>query len=139
VIAAESSPEVKSAVAKGANVITVDGADGKPNVSLGWWWMGDQVGTAIKAHPAFGDFPCEDVMTPLWFRLIKDKGMKLPAAGVKPNDMIIVGEGGTACFVYLVERKEGSSRILSCNGLDILSGTPEGKSLLLNFIRYLKN
>jgi hypothetical protein len=78
-------------------------------------------------------------MTPLWFRLIKDKGMKLPAAGVDPKDMIIVGEGGTACFVYLAERKEGSSRILSCNGLDILSGTPEGNSLLLNFIRYLKN
>lgn len=139
VIAAEGSPEVKSSVAKGANVITVDGADGKPNVSLGWWWMGDQVGTAIKAHPVFGDFPCEDVMTPLWFRLIKDKGMKLPAPGMEANDMIIVGEGGTACFVYLAERREGSSHILSCNGLDILSGLPEGNSLLLNFIRYLKS
>lgn len=138
VIAASGSDEAKAALAKGENLITVDGADGRPNVSLGWWWMGDQVGTAIKAHPAFGDFPREDVMTPLWFRLVKDKGLKLPVPGIDPNEMIMVGEGGTACFVYLAERRIGSSHVLACNGLDLVSDTPEGKSLLLNFVYYLK-
>ena len=77
-------------------------------------------------------------MTPLWFRLVKDKGMKLPVPGIDPNEMIMVGEGGTACFVYLAERRIGSSHVLACNGLDLVSDTPEGKSLLLNFVHYLK-
>ena len=138
VIAASGSDAAKSALDKGLNLITIDGADGKPNVSLGWWWMGNQVGTAIKAHPAFGDFPVEDVVSPLLFRVVKDTGLKLPAPGVDPKDMIIVGEGGSDCFVYLSEQNAGSSRVLSCNGLDIASDTTEGNALLLNFIRYLK-
>ena len=138
VIAASGSDAAKSALDKGLNLITIDGADGKPNVSLGWWWMGDQVGTAIKAHPAFGDFPVEDVMSPLWFRIVKDTGLKLPAPGVDPKDMIIVGEGGSDCFVYLSEQTAGSSRVLSCNGLDLASDTTEGNALLFNFIRYLR-
>ena len=136
VVAASGSDAAKSALAEGKSLITIDGADGRPNVSLGWWWMGNQVGTAIKAHPAFGDFPTEDVMTPLWFRLVKDKGLKLPAPGIDPKEMIVVGEGGTDCFVYLHERRMGSSRMLACNGLDLLSDTAEGNSLLLNLVRH---
>ena len=132
-----SSAEAKAALAAGKPLVSIDGADGKPNVSLGWWWMGDQVGTAIKGHPAFGDFPTEDVMTPLWFRLVRDKGLKLPAEGVAPKDMIVVGEGGTACFLYLAEQRVGRSHVLSCHGLDLVSETPEGNSLLRNFVRYL--
>ena len=137
VVAESGSPEAKAAIAAGKPLVAIDGADGKPNVSLGWWWMGDQVGTAIKEHPAFGDFPGEDVMTPLWFRLVKDKGLKLPADGIAAKDMIVVGEGGTACFVYLAEQRVGSSRVLSCHGLDLVTETPEGNSLLRNFVRYL--
>ena len=137
VVAASGSAEAKAALAAGKPLVSIDGADGKPNVSLGWWWMGDQVGTAIKEHPAFGDFPTEDVMTPLWFRLVKDKGLNLPAEGVAPKDMIVVGEGGTACFLYLAEQRVGRSHVLSCHGLDLVSETPEGNSLLRNFVRYL--
>ena len=89
-------------------------------------------------NSVFGDFPHEDVMTPtLWSRLIKDAGLALPAAGVGTKDLIMVGEGGTACFSYLAERTVGTSRIVSCNGIDLLSDTPEGNSLLLNIVRYL--
>ena len=136
-IAKKDSPEAKAALAKGGNLITVDGADGRPNISLGWWWMGRQVGTAIREHPALGDFPSEGAMTPLWFRLIKDKGLALPAKGIDPQDMIIVGEGGEACFVYLAERRIGNSRVLECHGLDLVSDIPEGNALLSRLVDYL--
>ena len=138
-VAAKDSPEAKAALAKGENLITVDGADGKPNIRLGWWWMGSQVGTAIREHPAFGDFPCEGAMTPLWFRLVKDTGLALPAKGIAPQDMIIVGEGGEACFVYMAERRIGNSRVLECHGLDLDSDIPEGNALLARLVDYLKS
>lgn len=139
VIAKGGSAVAKTAQEEGRNLISVNGTDGKPNVSLGWWWMGTQVGTAIKPHPVLGDFPYESVMTPLWFRLIKDKGLQLPASGITPDEMIIVGEGETTCFLYLAERVRGTSRVLECHGIDLMSGTPEGNSLLLNLVRHLRN
>ena len=39
-IASSGSPEAKAALAAGRPLITVDGTGGKPNVKLGWWWMG---------------------------------------------------------------------------------------------------
>ena len=87
VVAAGGSAEAKAARAAGKLLVAIDGADGKPNVSLGWWWMGDQV--------------------------------------------------GTACFLYLAAQRVGRSHVLSCHGLDLVSETPEGNSLLRNFVRYL--
>jgi len=136
-IAPKDSPEAKDALARGAKLITVDGADGRPNISLGWWWMGSQVGTAIREHPALGDFPHDGVMTPLWFRLIKDTGLPLPAMGVGAEDLIVVGEGGSACYAYLTERRIGNSKILECHGLDLLSDLPEGNALLAALVGYL--
>ena len=137
VIARKDSAEAKAALAAGKNLITVDGESENPNVSLGWWWMGDQVGTAIKAHPALGDFPHEGALTPLMFRLVKKGGLVLPAADLKAEDLIIAGEGGNACFAYLAERQSGKSRILECHGLDLVSDTPEGAFLLDAFVKYL--
>ena len=139
VIAAKGSAETQAALARGDNLITVDGTSGRPNVSLGWWGMGQQVGTAIRTHPALGDFPQEGVLSPLWFRLVKDTGRQLRPLEIEPKDLIIVGEGGAACFVYLHELKSGRSRVLECNGLDLLSETPEGNALLGNLVDYLAN
>ena len=55
--------------------------------------MGNQVGTAFADHPAFGDFPKTESISPLWFRIIK-KGMALP---INPKlgkvEYLSVGEG----------------------------------------------
>ena len=128
-IASSGSPEAKAALAAGRPLITVDGAGGKPNVKLGWWWMGSQVGTAIRDHRALGSFPHEGVLTPLMFRILK-QGRELPAPGIDSDDMIIVGEGGEKCYLYLAERQIGDSRVFECHGLDLLSGLPEANWLL---------
>ena len=48
---------VATAISNGKRVLLVGDADGPPNVSLGWWLIGDQTGTAFAKHPAFGNFP----------------------------------------------------------------------------------
>lgn len=53
--------------------------------------------------------------------------------------MIIVGEGGEHCYLYLAERRLGRSRVLECHGLDLLSGTIEATALLDTFVNYLCN
>jgi len=137
VIAASDSDAARDAVKRGVPLLTVDGADGAPNNRLGWWWMGKQVGTAIKAHPALGDFPHDGALSPLWFRLLRDKGLSLSTSGAAEGDLIVVGEGGQDCFRYLAERKEGKSRVLAANGLALLSDRPEANALLSALVNYL--
>ena len=78
VVAAYGSPLAAEALARGQRVITLAGVNGKPNVSLGWWWMGRQVGTALANHPALASLPHEGVLSPLLFRLVLDSGKPLP-------------------------------------------------------------
>ena len=68
-------------------------AKGVPNVKLGWWWMGDQVGTALLRHPVFGDLPHDGHLSPLLFRIVGN-GKPLDGAGYKEEDLLMVGEGG---------------------------------------------
>jgi len=135
VIAPFGSPLAKAAASRGQKTIQLDGFDGQPNVRLGWWWMGSQVGTAFRDHPVFGKLPHADVMDELFFRLVKP-GRKLPVEGIELEDMYAVGEGGTACYLYLGERK--ADKALLAFGLDVLTDTPEGTVLLDGMIDYLK-
>ena len=137
VVAEAGSDAAKAAIGRGDNLISIAGAGGKENVRLGWWNMGTQVGTAIKEHPALAGIPHDGTMSPLFFRLVKDTGLPLPAEGISPDEMIIVGEGGEKCFCYLAERKEGESRLLECHGLDLVSDTPEGNAVLRSFVDHL--
>ncbi len=135
VIARSGSKAAREAEARGQRLLTIDGESGGSNVKLGWWWMGDQVGMAVRPHPALGDFPHDGVLDELWFRLVK-RGRELPVAGIAEGDMIAVGEGGSRCFLYLAERR-GKAKGLVCHGLDILSDTPEGTALLDGFLDWL--
>lgn len=128
-VAPKDSPESMAALSKGGRLLTVDGVKGAANVRLGWWWMGNQVGMAVNPHPALGDFPHECALTPLLFRLVKN-GLPLKESDVKADEMIIVGEGGKNCYLYLAERRIGSSTVIECHGLDLLSGLPEANALL---------
>lgn len=77
-ISQAGAPEAGLALAAGKRVILINGAASKPNVILGWWSMGNQVGTAFAKHPAFGDFPHDGTLSPLSFRILK-QGKPLPS------------------------------------------------------------
>jgi len=132
VIAPYGSKTAADALARGQRVLTISGGDGKPNVSLGWWSMGNQVGTALaKDCPALAGLPHEGVMTPLLFRIVKEGAHSLSSKDLKVATPFIVGEGRKDCYLYLGEVKcGGKARQIASFGLDLLSGTPEGTSIL---------
>lgn len=137
-IARGGEPEIAQALEAGKRVLVVSTTDGAPNVELGWWTMGSQVGTALARHPALGDLPHEGSLSPLLFRIMK-QGRKLPFEGVKADSMFIVGEGREHYYLYLGEGLCGKGRVLLSYGLDVVSGTPEGTSLLDGMIRYAQS
>jgi hypothetical protein len=137
-IAQAGAPEVETALAAGKRVLLIGSAAGQPNVSLGWWSMGNQVGTALAQHPALGAFPHDGYLSPLLFRILK-LGRKLPMAGMQPDEMMVVGEGRDDYFLYAGETRSGNGRVLLAFGLDLLSGTPEGTCLLDGMIRYAQS
>lgn len=137
-IAQPGAPEVEAALAAGKRVLLIGSAAGQPNVSLGWWSMGNQVGTALAQHPALGAFPHDGYLSPLLFRILK-LGRKLPLAGMQPDEMLVVGEGRDDYFLYAGEARSGNGRVLMTFGLDLLSDTPEGTCLLDGMIRYAQS
>ena len=136
VVAAYGSQMAADALARGQRVVTLEGTNGKPNVSLGWWWMGRQVGTAIADHPALAALPHEGCLTPLFFRLVLDTGKNLPYAGLSQDDMLMVGEGGDTCYLYLAQGNVGSGKALMAFGLNVLADTPEAAALLDGLVDY---
>ena len=139
VVAAYGSPLAAEALARGQRVITLAGTNGKPNVSLGWWWMGRQVGTALAKHPALAALPHEGVLSPLLFRLVLDSGRPLPYAGVAQDDMLIVGEGGSLCYLYLAQGNVGPGKAVMSFGLNLLADTPEAAAFLDGLIDYAES
>jgi hypothetical protein len=138
VISKIGSPDVSAAIDAGKRVILVNDIDGKPNISLGWWSMGNQIGTAFAKHTALGEFPHDGYLSPLAFRIVK-QGKPLPIAGVQSGDMHIVGEGAENYFLYMGEGRVGKSPVLLTFGLDVLSGTPEASCLLDGMIQYVRS
>lgn len=124
------TPSVPSAEA-GQRTLFVSQTDGKPNVRLGWWWIGDQVGTAFADHPALAGLPHDGSLSPLFFRLLK-RGRPLPFAPVPTEKLIAVGEGRNGYFCYL----GGDREALYAFGLDVLSGHPEAAALLDGLVDY---
>ena len=133
VVAPCGSQAAQAALSRGQHVLTISGGDGKPNVSLGWWSMGNQVGTALsRTSKMLANLPHEGVMTPLMFRIVKEGAHPLSAQDLEIAEPVIVGEGKKDCYLYLGEVKCATSgaRHIAAFGLDILSGTPEGTALL---------
>ena len=105
------------------------------DISLGWWSMGAQVGTALKEHPTLALLPHEGFLSPLLFGTI-GRGRKLPFAGADAKTLIIVGEGGDACYAYMAETEK--RRQIATWGLDLVSGRPEATAILDGIIAYLR-
>ena len=130
VIAAEGSDEAREAEEDGKDLIVHSNQDGPGNITLGWWYFGSQMGVVLNDHPALKYLPHDGLISPLLFRILKE-GRKLPVSGIAQKDLIVAGEGGSACYLYLAERRgSGGGRVFVVSGLDILSGYPEGNAIL---------
>ena len=140
VIAPYGAKTAADALARGQNVLTVSGWDGKPNVSLGWWSMGSQVGMALaKDAPALAGLPHEGALTPLLFRVVKEGAYGLSRKELKVATPIVVGEGKKDCYLYLGEVKSAKGRHMAAFGLDLFSVHPESAALLDGIVDVLRS
>jgi beta-galactosidase len=140
VIGSWNHPDLDEADRNGKRGIVIGPAKGEPNIKLGWWTLGNQIGTTFAQHPVFGDFPHDGKLSPLWFRLIK-KGLPLPAdPKLGKLQHFTVGEGQQQYFTYLC-RKSGpkGQEILMTHGVDLMADTPEGIWLLDQLIDYVRS
>ena len=119
----------------------------QPGVHLGWWQVSNQTGTAIAAHPAFGDFPHDGSLDQGWFRLV-DRAEKLdPGHKFRNVEPLMIGIGretgynyGTLGYplgfnLHVFQAQVGGGKLLA-SGLKLSSENPEAVYLLDQFIRY---
>ena len=129
---------LEKALAQKRRILAVGTAEGDPNVALGWWWLGEQLGTGFDArHEAFGDFPLSETLDGLWFRIFKlGRDLKTPSrfATLSP---LAVGETVDSYRVSAAAGRIDGANVLATFGLDLTADLPEAKSLLANFVRYL--
>ena len=138
-IARPDDPAVEDARREGRSLFLIGEASPEPDVSLGWWTLGTQVGTAFAASPAWGDFPLDPWMNQLWFRLIRKEAYDLRQGPPLPDFVpLAVGEGKESYYLYLGESFEGGRRTLASYALDLLQETPEAVSLLDSLLDYLQ-
>ena len=137
IVAPFDSALEKAALAAGKKVVSLANQTGARDIFLGWWWMGRQMGGTISAHSSLRRVPHEGFLSPLFFRIGKT-GLKLPIDGIGKDDLIMVGEGAEACFLYLAKSggANGSVRFVVA-GLDVLSDTPEGDALIQGIVEDL--
>ena len=130
VVAAYGSDEAKKALADGKNLVEIANADTPANIILGWWWIGKQCGVVVNENPILKYLPYERFLTPLWMRTMRE-GLKLPVAGFAEDDLIVYGEGGDACYLYLAAKRlpNGKSHVLVA-GLDVNAALPEVNAFL---------
>ena len=137
VVADYGSKEADAARRAGKNLLVVGNRSDKANFTMGWWWLGKQVGTAVKPHACLGDFPYEPFLSPLLFRHIKE-GERLPVVGYTEEDYVIVGEGLKDAYLYLAAKvRADGGREIYISGLEISGATPESASLRANLMRWL--
>ena len=123
----------------GQSAILLDPPGGAPNVSLGWWWLGDQTGTAMKTCPAFSDFPHSGTLDPLWFRILKKGDPLVDGSPWFGAEHFVVGEGVRHYFAHLGQLKADKGKLLFVRGIDLLSDYPEGVWLLDQLVRYARS
>ncbi len=107
----------------------------RPGVRLGWWTVGGQAGTAVANHAAFGDFPHDGWLSPVFFGLM-DRAVRNSRifAGAEP---LMLGSGRDGYVLDLFQANAGKGRLLA-SGLDLLSGRPEADALLRSLIAYAR-
>ena len=129
-IVAYGSKEMDEALAAGRKVVALANQTGAPDIFVGWWWMGEQMGAALCEHPSLRHLPHGGMFSPLFFRIGKT-GLELPVEGVAEKDLIMVGEGAETCRLYLSKTVKPNGAVLFIvAGLDVTTNTPEGNAIL---------
>ncbi|MDO5566735.1 MAG: hypothetical protein Q4G59_08765, partial [Planctomycetia bacterium] len=159
VIASMNDDVLRQAIDQGRKILVLSPASPRANVSLGWWGIGTQVGTAFADHPVFGSFPKSAAMDQLWFKLIragapdlrqeeqkinKEKQQALPARLTVADIVhrlqpLAVGEGRDSYYLYLGQGKLGSASVVATFAIDLLQDRPEALGLLDSLVDYIKS
>ena len=130
VIAPTNDPAVAVARAAGKRLVTISGTEGPVSVTLGWWWLGDQMGAVLEQAPELRYLPHDGVLSPLLFRIMK-KGEEL-RAGSTP---LVYGEGGEACYSYLRRTTHPSGCVeYAVTGMDLLADFAESDAILRGLV-----
>ena len=110
----------------------------QPSLRFGWWTPNNQRGTALANSPAFGDFPSEEGLPSFAiFRVFRDAvALKGKLADHVDPLMITLGLDGYSVSVF--EARVGPGRLFA-SGLDLLSGKPEARYLLDQFVKYVES
>jgi len=138
-IASDGDPEALAALGGGRKVVLLDRCGAPDNTHLGWWLLGNQTGTAMARHPAFGDFPHDGFLSPLWSRMVKRPELLQPDDGFCGAEPLMVGDGIHGYSLYLCQSKVGKGKMLRACGLDVLTDTPEGTCLLDALLGYARS
>ena len=126
---------------KGGSVLLVSLADFsplQPGMRLGWWKSNNQRGTALAAHPAFGEFPCEEGLPCLaLFRIFRD-AVKLDEKLGPRVEPLMVTLGKENYLASVFQARVGSGKLFA-SGLDLLSDRPEAAYLLQQFLKHVQS
>jgi hypothetical protein len=125
------------ALESGKTVLLLELTGPVPGVQLGWWNIGPQAGTAILAHPAFGDFPHAGYLDELWFRLAGHT-LSLTNQALHQVEPLMVGRGSQGYLAHVFQAKVGRGKLLG-SGLKLLSSAPEAGYLLAQFVIYARS
>ena len=135
VLTTELDAEAGDALRQGKNVVLLKLPGPRPGAALGWWWQGPQTGTAIAPHPAFGDFPHEDYLNEVMFRIVGTT-IQAGSPGFKSVEPLMVGNGLFGYLMHVFQAKAGKGKLLA-SGLDLLGDKPEAAYLLDQLLNYV--
>jgi hypothetical protein len=135
VVCEADSEAAKSAAARGQSVVAIGPVGSKGLPTLGWWWLGKNVGMAIADHPALAALPHSDSVDGLFFRIL-GKGRQLPVSGVAEKDILAVSEGREDCSLFVSAKVDGARCEVRIYGLDICADLPEAKALLDGVLQF---
>ena len=139
-IVSTSEPEFAEALKRGKRVLAITPASDAPNVSLGWWALGTQVGAAVANSDAFKEFPTGAYMDELWFRLVR---VGAPDLAQRPLgdafEPLFVGEGRDSYYLYLGQTEFKGAKALVSYALDLVQNVPESNALLDSLLLYIKS
>ncbi len=139
-IVTPSDSEYYVGLSTGRKVFSISPASQTPNVSLGWWSLGTQVGTTFAASNAFAKFPNNLYMNELWFRLIREGAPDLATAPLGAGyEPLAVGEGRDSYYLYLGQTRFGKGKLLQSYAIDLLQDKPEATALLDSLLAYVKS
>lgn len=137
-ITTPDEPEFYLGLSANRKVFAISPAAQTPNVSLGWWSLGTQVGATFADSRAFDKFPNSPDMDELWFRLVR---VGAPDLATKPlgehYEPLAVGEGRDSYYLYLGQTQFNKGSLLESFALDLIQETPEALALLDSLLDYV--